>query len=112
METVETPLDLALGRVGGAAEQGGWVGLHSREGGWGCTAGRVGGAAQQGGWVGLHSREGGWAGFLLSFPDGLFLSPDCILPSPCPPVPRFLPLLAPLPLIPFFFHSAIAMMVI
>ena len=39
METVETPLDLALGRVGG---------LHSREGGWSCTTGRVGGAAQQG----------------------------------------------------------------
>ena len=100
-----------LGRVDRAAQQGGWAGLHSL-GGWADTAGRVGGAAQlgrvggaaqQGGWVGLHSREGRWAGFLLSFPDGLFLSPDCILPSPCLPVPRFLPLLPPLPFIPLSY---------
>ena len=46
---------LPAGRLGGAAQQGGRAGLHSREGGraaqqggWaGCTAGRVGGAAQQ-----------------------------------------------------------------
>ena len=64
------------GRVGGAAQQGrwvelhsregAWVGLHSREGGWGwtagrvCAAGRVCGAAHQGG-VELHSREGVWS---------------------------------------------------
>ena len=84
-------------RVGGAA---------SREGGRGCTAGRVGGAAQQGGWAGLHSREGGWdctAGTVCGRGSSLLLSPDCILPSPCPPLPRFLPLLPPLPLIPLSY---------
>ena len=44
---------------GGAAQKGGgWGCTAGRR--WGCTAGRVGGAAQQGGWAGLHSREGGW----------------------------------------------------
>ena len=92
METVETPLDLALGRVGGAAQQGGWVGLHSREGGWSCTAGRVCGAAQQGGWVGLHSREGVWAGF-LPFPLPRW-HPPLSMPS-CPQIPSSTPTSSP-----------------
>ena len=85
-------------------------GSGTGEGGLGCTAGMVGGAAQraaqQGGWVGLHSREGGWgctAGRVGGRGSSLFLSLDCILPSPCPPAPRFLPLLPPLPLIPFSY---------
>ena len=48
METVETPSGSGTGEGGWAAQQGGWVELHNREGGWSCTTGRVGGAAQQG----------------------------------------------------------------
>ena len=109
---------LPAGRLGGAAQQGGRAGLHSREGGraaqqggWaGCTAGRVGGAAQQGGWAGLRMAgaaqqggwaglQGGWVGFLLSFPDSPFLSPDCILPAlsmpSCPQIPSSTPISSP-----------------
>ena len=108
----QTPIFPYRGRAR-QTKQGGYVGLHSREGVWvacrvggaasreggrGCTAGRVGGAAQQGGWVGLHSRDGMWAGFLpFTLPR---LHPPLSMPS-SPQIPSSTPTSSPYSIILF-----------